>query len=64
MKIAELKNLTIKEMNSLLQDKRNELAKLRIEINMGKATTSHVLREVKKEIARIITELNIRRISK
>jgi large subunit ribosomal protein L29 len=63
MKISEMKNLTIKELQNLLGEKRTELSKLRIDINLGKLTTSHVLRNIKKEIARILTELNLRRLN-
>ncbi|MEI7603741.1 MAG: 50S ribosomal protein L29 [bacterium] len=63
MKQNELKNLTIKELNNLLEEKRIQLAKLKIEIKRGTDNKVHLLSSSKKEVARILTELNIRRLS-
>lgn len=63
MKIAELKNMTIKELNSMLEEKRVELSKLRMELKLGRSNSVHAMKNLKKEVARIVTELNLRRLS-
>lgn len=59
-----MKNLTVKELNILLEEKRMEYNKLRIEIKLGRSTASAQAKNLKVEIARIITEINIRRLAK
>ena len=59
--MSELKNLTIKELNLLLEEKRIELSKSRMEIKMGKSASIHSMKNLKSDVARIITEMNVRR---
>ena len=61
MKPTELKNYTIKELNQMLADKRVELSKLKINIKMGRSASVHESLNLKKDIARVLTELNQRR---
>jgi len=64
MKSTELKNYTIQELHKLLDEKRIELAKMKIDLKRGKTNAVHSLKNLQAEVARILTELNIRRITK
>lgn len=64
MKAIEFKNLTIKELQSLLDEKRTALAKHKIDLKLGRVVTVNVMKELKKDVARVITELNARRLNK
>lgn len=55
MKIKELREKTEAELNNLLKDKKEALRKFRFEMSHGKVKNTKEAREIKKDIARIIT---------
>lgn len=55
MKIRELREKTEAELASLLKDKREALRKFRFEMGHGKTKNTKDAREIKKDIARILT---------
>jgi len=57
MKIKELKEKTEIELKNLLRDKREALRKFRFEMGHGKVKNTKEGREIKKDIARILTLL-------
>jgi large subunit ribosomal protein L29 len=58
MKIAELKNLKKGELSNLLKDKREKAYDLGLALATSKVKNPKELREVKKDIAKILTILN------
>jgi large subunit ribosomal protein L29 len=56
-KIRELREKTETELNNLLKDKREALRKFRFEMSHGKTKNMKEAREIKKDIARILTLL-------
>jgi len=61
MKIQELRELTIDELQQKLEDFREELFNLRFQKSMNRLENTNRIVEVKKSVARIntlITELN------
>ena len=60
MKAKELRQKTIKELQELLQERRKRLAQLRFELSLKKLKNVREIREVKKDIARILTLLKIK----
>ena len=54
----EYKHKTVEELKLALFDAKNELAKLKIDAQMKKTKDVHTVVKKKKEIARILTNLN------
>ena len=66
MKVKELKELTDAELNKKLDDSKDELFKLRLQIATGQLDNPMKLKEVRRKIARVKTiirerELGIQR---
>jgi large subunit ribosomal protein L29 len=61
MKPAEVRNLTTDEIQSRLNDAREELMNLRFQMAIGGLTDFTRLRYTRRNIARFLTELNERR---
>ncbi|MDI6591658.1 MAG: 50S ribosomal protein L29 [Patescibacteria group bacterium] len=59
MKIRELRQKSKPELQKMLQDWREKLRKLRFDLASGKVKNVREIREVKKDIARILTLLRI-----
>lgn len=57
MKVSELKAMSIDELNKELQDARREQFNLRMQKGSGQLTRTHLLKNVKLNIARIKTIL-------
>jgi large subunit ribosomal protein L29 len=57
VKIRELRDKTVDELCRLLTDKREELFKFRLKAMSGQEVKSNHARNIKKEIARILTLL-------
>lgn len=57
MKFAEIKNLSDKELQNLLQESRDKLRTLRFEAAVKKLRDSSELKKLKGDIARILTLL-------
>jgi len=57
MKAAELREKSVEELGSQLLDLRRDQFKLRLQKTTGQLTQSHLLNQVKKDIARVKTLL-------
>ena len=57
MKIAEVKELTIKELESRKREIRHEVFNLRIQQQAGQLEKPHMLRTLRRDAARIETVL-------
>lgn len=55
MKIQELKQKSKDELGKLLQDSRERLRQLKFDLASGKVKNIKEIREIKKDIARILT---------
>ena len=63
MKISEIKKLDIAKLNEKLTELRNKSRELRFSIANNQLKDVRQLREVKKDIAKILTALNEQRIA-
>lgn len=59
MDTAKLRKLTKVELIERLETKRNELTEYKAEVKLGKESNFNGIKELKKEIARISTLINI-----
>ncbi len=57
METSEIKKLSKSELQKLLEEKRNKLYQLRLSLSQKKVKNVREIREVKKDIARILTIL-------
>ena len=57
MKASELREKSVEELNGVLLDQLKEQFKLRMQASTGQLTQSHLLGQVRKDIARIKTAL-------
>ncbi len=57
MKLVELKQKNKEELKKLLQEDRERLRQLRFDLSAGKVKNVREIRNLKKEIARILTLL-------
>jgi len=60
MKVKELRTKENAELNKILQDKKMELVKLRFDWKNKKLKNTNLIKETKKDIARILTILRER----
>jgi large subunit ribosomal protein L29 len=60
MKMSELKDLTLQELQDKLEDDRKAVAKLRFDHAVSPLEDPMELRRKRKDIARMLTELNMR----
>ena len=60
MKVKELRTKENAELNKILQDKKMELVKLRFDWKNKKLKNTNLIKETKKDIARILTILKER----
>ncbi len=60
MKPAEVRDLSTEEIRNRLNDKREELMNLRFQQATGELTDFNRLRETRRDIARLLTELTQR----
>ncbi len=61
MKASEIRALSTEEILSRLEDAREELMRLRFQKETGELTDTSRLRQVRRDIARMLTILNERR---
>ncbi|HML54376.1 MAG TPA: 50S ribosomal protein L29 [Solidesulfovibrio magneticus] len=61
MKTAELRDLDIEALGKKLSESREELFKLRFQHATAQLEKTHRLREVRKDIARIMTVQNAKK---
>jgi large subunit ribosomal protein L29 len=64
MKAKELRQKSDNELEKMLQEKRKKLYQLRSDLVAGKVKNVREIRMVKKDIGRILTILNERKLSK
>ncbi|MCB1615245.1 MAG: 50S ribosomal protein L29 [Pseudomonadales bacterium] len=57
MNISELKDKSVSELNAELLKQREEQFKLRMRLSTGQLGQTHLLRQVRRDIARIKTVL-------
>jgi len=57
MKATELREKSVEELNGQLLELRRDQFKLRLQKTTGQLTQSHLLKQVKKDIARVKTLL-------
>ena len=57
MKISEIKQKPKKELQKLLQNNQDKLRQLRFDLASGKVKNVREIRQIKKDIARILTIL-------
>ena len=57
MKAAELKTLTVEELNAKLKELKTELFNLRFQHAINQLENPHKISDVKKDIARVMTIL-------
>ena len=58
MKAAELKTLTVEQLNEKLKELKTELFNLRFQHAINQLDNPHQMTEVKHDIARVMTVLN------
>ncbi len=58
MKFQEIKEKNEGELKKLLAEKREELRRIRFQLYAKQLKENHQFKEVKKDIARILTQLN------
>ena len=58
MKIADIKNMTVEELNAKLVELKKELFNLRFQHAVNQLENPHKITEIKREIARVMTVLN------
>lgn len=61
MKIGELKQKSKKELEELLKELREKQRSLRFDLAAGKVKNVREIRAIKKDIARILTLLNLQK---
>ena len=64
MKAAEIRDLTIEEIDKQCQELKRELLNLRIQSRLGSLENPARIKTVKKIIARLLTEKNSRKDTK
>lgn len=63
MKAAEIRELSAEDLQSKLKDARAELFNLRFQVATGQLENTARIAQVKKDIARIQTEMRARELS-
>ena len=58
MKIADIKNISVEELNAKLVELKKELFNLRFQHAVNQLENPHKMTEVKRDIARVMTVLN------
>lgn len=61
--ILDLKGKTVDELSRLLLDAREEIGKLKIEMSLRKSKDVNRLRNKRKDVARILTFLKMKKIT-
>ncbi len=63
MKAAEIRELSIEDLRSKLKEARAELFNLRFQMATSQLDNTARVKQVKKDIARILTEIRARELS-
>lgn len=60
MKLNELKQVSKDELRQLVKGDKEKLRQMRFDLTAGKVKDVREIRQIKKEIARILTLLNVK----
>ena len=60
MKAKELKEKSSEELQKLLREKRENLRQFRFELAQGKLKNTKKIKNIKRDIARILTMINLK----
>lgn len=63
MKASELRDLTVNDLQERLDTERSSYEKLRFQHNVSSMENPSILKESRRNIARILTELNARKLA-
>ncbi len=58
MKFKEITTKSEAELKKMLEEMKNEAYALKMKISLGESKTTHKLKSLKKDIARIMTKLS------
>jgi large subunit ribosomal protein L29 len=61
MKVHEIRELTVDELNGKVKDLQDQVFRLRIQKAMGQLDAPHKMRDARRELARVMTVLNEKR---
>ncbi|MFZ9156368.1 MAG: 50S ribosomal protein L29 [Schleiferiaceae bacterium] len=61
MKYADIKSLSNKELVERYKEEKKRLTKLRFQNTVAQIENPHKMKEARKDVARMLTELNARR---
>ena len=61
MAYIDLTSKTEKELQALLAQKRDALRELRFKVSEGQLKQTHLISEMKRDVAHVLTALNARR---
>lgn len=57
MKIVDIRKLSTKDMTIQVNELRNEIADLRRRVHLGETTNNRMIRNKRKDLARVLTVL-------
>ena len=55
LKVADIRNLTVDEINTKIDSCKKELFTLRVQAKTGKLEKQHRMKELRRDIARLLT---------
>ena len=58
MKVSEIREMTSEQLNNKLKELKEELFNLRFQLAINQRENTNRIGEVKKDIARVMTDLN------
>ena len=61
MKISEIKELTVKELEARKRELKHEIFNLRIQQQAGQLERPHMLRNIRRDVARVDTVLSAKK---
>ncbi len=64
MNVKDLRDKSEKELSKLLNELKDKLRELRFQLSVGQLKKIHEVSKVRKDIARILTVLNERKVNK
>ena len=64
MKYQEIKNMNEEKLRQLMNEKRNEVVDMKSDLRVKEVKDYHKIGQNRKDVARILTELNVRELGK
>ena len=64
MKMSDIREFTVDELTKSIEDNRREFLNLRIQAKTGQLENTARMREVRRDIARMLTETTARSVAK